>query len=615
MAEILERRRKVSLVTLLLTAALVLAIGVFVGQKLSRHDVNGFDPTTWVLRGVGSDRPRAGSIAVKPSPNLPAIIAQRLRAAITSGDYKTATWLAEEVLAESRPKIWTFYPARDVLAGAFDLNDVVFARNMSRWVDSSPLDATPRLFRSAYYLAFAWDKRGHRAASQTDEAGSAAFKSAVQSALDDVRVALAISPTSAAGLSLRVKILAGYGYSDSLDASLSQAVAVYPDYLYMFSDVLSRLQPKWGGSVDAMYDFVARFSGPTAARSPRGLLPIMLYRYILETANTECRSQEGDAFTTCFDGFMRQAVRPSLEAQVADAIRYFGVENKYETNVAVSDILSEMISISGAGQYAGRLIQIAADSYGVDPRLRQEPAKQNFFIDVLVAKSWQSNQFPDNAMTKYLEAIDHIASVEFPTAQQKDIARGTAYLELASLYSADSRRDQMMEAATKAFALTGNAGAKILLCYGNLRSSRYPEALADCSSVLSDPEFGIEARYYRAFTYETMKEGDKAIADYTVVAASQSDRRVTAAIRMSMIYYDRHENSGSLAVLNRYPFLYDPSVTSKDDVAVAYNNRCYANMEAGELQKALSDCDQSLKFGNIPDAFKKRQELVAKLAR
>lgn len=48
-------------------------------------------------------------------------------------------------------------------------------------------------------------------------------------------------------------------------------------------------------------------------------------------------------------------------------------------------------------------------------------------------------------------------------------------------------------------------------------------------------------------------------------------------------------------------------------MAVAYNNRCYAYMELGELEKALADCTQSLRYGSIPDAFRKQQELVAQL--
>jgi hypothetical protein len=38
-------------------------------------------------------------------------------------------------------------------------------------------------------------------------------------------------------------------------------------------------------------------------------------------------------------------------------------------------------------------------------------------------------------------------------------------------------------------------------------------------------------------------------------------------------------------------------------------------MELGELKKALDDCTQSLRYGSLPDAYRKQQELVKRLGR
>jgi hypothetical protein len=64
---------------------------------------------------------------------------------------------------------------------------------------------------------------------------------------------------------------------------------------------------------------------------------------------------------------------------------------------------------------------------------------------------------------------------------------------------------------------------------------------------------------------------------------------------------------------NKYQYLYDPDVTNKQDVEVGYNNRCYAYMQLGELKKALDDCTASLKYGSVPDAYRKQQELTRRL--
>ena len=58
-----------------------------------------------------------------------------------------------------------------------------------------------------------------------------------------------------------------------------------------------------------------------------------------------------------------------------------------------------------------------------------------------------------------------------------------------------------------------------------------------------------------------------------------------------------------------------PSAANPDDLAIAYNNRCFALMKTGELEKALQDCQTSLKYGKIPDALQKQQQLLKMLGK
>jgi tetratricopeptide (TPR) repeat protein len=363
-----------------------------------------------------------------------------------------------------------------------------------------------------------------------------------------------------------------------------------------------------------MYAFVERYGADAADGSPRQLLPLQLYRYLLASAGTTCYQKSGDAYLSCFQDFVRQTVRPGLDDSAARALRAFGRANAFETNAAVSEILSAMISQSGADAYSGRLLQVAADSYGVDPRLVQTPAVDNYVIDELVASSWLFKRFYDNAITKYREALDHLPATRFPTPEQKDLATAEIYENLTMIYSKYQRPADMVDAATTALALDGKASNRIYLCFGNYQVKRYDQAVEECSKITADPNSGVEAHYWRGLVYQAMNESDKAIDDFLVVANSQENRRAGAAIELSMIYFNRKDNKGALDILNRYLYLYDPAITSKDDVAVGYNNRCYAYMELGELRKALDDCNASLQYGSIPDAFKKKEELVARLS-
>jgi len=119
------------------------------------------------------------------------------------------------------------------------------------------------------------------------------------------------------------------------------------------------------------------------------------------------------------------------------------------------------------------------------------------------------------------------------------------------------------------------------------------------------------ARYWRGKAYDQSGRPNQALQDLAKTADAEGYFASSAAIAMSMIYFNR--NPSALNVLKKYMLLYDPNRTSKSDVAVAYNNRCYAYMHVGDLKKALDDCTRSLQYGSIPDAFRKQQELVKRL--
>src|SRR5207237_6306771 len=134
-----------------------------------------------------------------------------------------------------------------------------------------------------------------------------------------------------------------------------------------------------------------------------------------------------------------------------------------------------------------------------------------------------------------------------------------------------------------------------------------------CSKTIADAAGNMKAYYWRARVYRDIGKLDEALQDFKAVADSHDSFRASAAIDVSMIFFNRKDVSGALAALNEYKYLYDPELTRKSDVAVGYNNRCYAYMELGELMKALEDCKASLKYGNLPDAYRKQLELVKRI--
>lgn len=82
---------------------------------------------------------------------------------------------------------------------------------------------------------------------------------------------------------------------------------------------------------------------------------------------------------------------------------------------------------------------------------------------------------------------------------------------------------------------------------------------------------------------------------------------------MTVIHGNQKNHQGMLDVLEKYIFIYDEKSQRKNDIATAYNNRCYAKMQLKDLKGALDDCTRSLRFGNLPDAYSKQQKLVEML--
>ncbi len=162
-------------------------------------------------------------------------------------------------------------------------------------------------------------------------------------------------------------------------------------------------------------------------------------------------------------------------------------------------------------------------------------------------------------------------------------------------------------------AETAVAASEHFACYGYYRLKDYDAAVQWCTKTLDDQSKNMQARYWRGRAYGDLGRTDAAAADLTAVAESEDNFRTSAAIDLSMIYFNRNDDRGALDVLNKYTYLYDPSTQSKSDMAVSYNNRCYAYMQLGEPRKALDDCKASLRYGSLPDAIRKQQELTARL--
>jgi len=311
---------------------------------------------------------------------------------------------------------------------------------------------------------------------------------------------------------------------------------------------------------------------------------------------------------------MRDLARPPLEGSVLAALRLYDRTDKYEFGLAIEEILSEMLRTGGAESHFAAILELAAGSMRSDTQLKKdEPGRNDYIIDKIVAASWYQKGFYENSLIKGQEALKSVENTTFPSDAEKDLAVARIYQALARAHSRLNHYSEMLAYEKAAIALGATASQEHFICYGHYRLKAYEEAIRACTKAIADDAGNMKAHFWRGRVYRDLGKPDEALRDLKAVADSHDYFRATAAIDLSIILFARKDIQGALDVLNAYVYLYDPELTTKNNVAAAYNNRCYAYMQAGELKKALEDCNASLKHGSIPDAYRKRLELINRL--
>lgn len=562
---------------------------------------------------------RIAALNLKPRTlELTSEKAVRARNAIKRDDFATADAIIATALAQSRIETWRFFPFGDLIDAIPDVNDKDFESHLATWVARNEKDAMPLLVRASFLQSKAWLERGSNFVSETPAARMAAFGALSERSRADVETSIRRDGGNPYSFQLWLKILRGQGFTDEMIRAFEAGIAKYPGYYPLYPAMLVVLQPKWGGSTEAMYAFVDRYAGEAPEGSPLKLLHVALYRYLLETAVTGCNEfwQDKDRMTACTASGMQALVTKDLERKVVDALSLYDRFDKYQFSTTLEQLLSNMLKTGGGEHYTGAMIELAASSLHSDTQLKQDKPGNgnNYVIDMLVAESWSRKGFYDNALQKDEEALRDIETMSFPGEEEKYLAIGGVYEHMADLANKLHRYIDMVAYEGAAIATGNKTDQDHAVCFAYYQLKDYDNAVRSCTQAIDRWPGNLPAHYWRGVASSDKGDSGPAARDLTVVAESEHMFRSSAAIALSMVHFRRNDNTSALDALNRYKYLYDPAATSKQDIAVSYNNRCYAYMQLGELKAALDDCTASLKYGAIPDAFRKQRELMKQLS-
>lgn len=567
-----------------------------------------------LARMIADDTARLG---VKPhTATLTSEKAVTAREAVKRGDYAAADRIGAGVLAGSKLQPWSYYPLNAFVGSFTHGTDPVLLDHLNQWVDREPSAALPLLLRAEYYLKAGWAARGEGFTATISDRDLETYTDDLGKAARDVGKSIGNDGNIPYSYYEQLRIAAGHGNGPEAETLFQQSIGKFPGYYPLYQWRLSSLTPKWGGSVREMVDFVNQYAGLTAGQSPLRLLYLQLHADLLNAAWVDCRSRNGDAVDQCVIGKMNQLAPAELEGNVATALNLYRTSDHLQFNVAAEPIFTEIADAVGSAPSAGLILDRAAVSMDSEINMNEDhPGHNNYLADIFAGDVWARSRYYDNAEHKYLEALSDIQHFEFPGEEEKDLATADIYQHLMWLAENTSQYEKVIVYRNAAEALGGAnyADMPFIKCRAYFHMKHYAEAIQECTRQIEGDGDTMPTRYWRARAYDLSNQLDAAMKDYLIVAGSESEYRASSAIDISVIYGKKGDPAGQLASMNSYPYLFDQENQEGETLAVAYNNRCYAEMKVGLLQKALDDCNVSLQYGNIPDAIQKHAALVKQL--
>lgn len=552
-----------------------------------------------------------------PSVTLTSEKATATRQAILRGDYADADRIAAEILGHSQMQGWHFYPF-EIFVDDFTLGtEPHLLEHLNKWVQLEPSAAIPLLLRAQYHWRASWEDRGGGVAAVVEPEDMLKYESELRSAAADARLSIRNDNRNPYAWSILVHTEGGSANSSSAEAVFQEAIKQFPEYYNLYQWRLGTLRPKWGGSIEQMSAFTQRYAGKAPVNSPLKLLYLKLYVNILDAARFDCWPPTGDNLDQCIADRISSVLTPELAEHVRQALDLYKTSDPWQFNVATAGLFGEIAQIAAKAPSAGAILQQAAQSMGGELQLIEEHAgHNNYLVDIIAAQMWENSRNYDNAEHKYQEALDDIQRFKFPNEEDKALATADIYSRLADLADTTGRFEKVI-VYRNAVEMLGGARFDEKFqtrCSAWRQLKQYDEAVRECSRQIQGDGDTMATRFERAFAYTELKQWDAAAADYRLVADSESDYRASAAINWAYALFTKGDFAGALAVMNAHSFMFDEAHQEPESLAVAFNNRCYVYKHLGELQKALDDCTTSLKYGKLPDALQKQQELLKQIA-
>ena len=538
---------------------------------------------------------------------------------IERADYAAAGRLAEDVLAHSKLDGWQFAPFNVFMSSLTHGNDPALLNGLNGWVRQEPQSALAYLMRGMYYAETGPNLRGPDRRSRVPPEILAMYTENQRLAVADLRRSISLNPHIPWSYYQVLHVLSRDGNESPGDEVFEQAIKAYPGYYQLYEQRLHMLEPQWGGSLEGLYEFAARYAGKAPDNSSLQFMYLNVYHQAMNDTWYDCDSARDSAKQQCIDDTLkRQHIPKEVKAGVLEALNLYKVSDPIRFSEAIWPILSTMAnSEGGKTSDFGEMLQTAATIMGSDTRLTHASGHNNYMLDDVTAQVWERTGYVENADQKFRDALTDIEQTTFHDETERDLAAARVLTHLMSLYRHNSQWQNTIIFFDAAESVGGVNFTREPhpKCIALFKLKHFAEAVTECTRVLQANNYFAGAQFYLGRSYEGLQQWDTALSVLEPVAlGADNSFRVSAGIWMSVDYGKKKDFSGELLSLNEHGFLFDTDIQEPDDLAASFNNRCHALMELGRLQEALDDCNVSLKYDQLPDTIRKQRELVKMLA-
>jgi tetratricopeptide (TPR) repeat protein len=178
---------------------------------------------------------------------------------------------------------------------AFGFTDPALTKILEEWVKNEPSSYPAHLARAQHLLALGWQARGNRFSDKTSEQQLNEMQTLLDESAKEAIAAIKLNPKSSIGYGLIIDAAKGVGSSDGLNRAYTAGIKNVPLSLSIRVYVMGAIEPRWGGTYEAMEKFGDE-AQKYAAQNPR-LISLKGY------ADTD---RAGEAFR---DGDLKKAIR------------------------------------------------------------------------------------------------------------------------------------------------------------------------------------------------------------------------------------------------------------------------------------------------------------------